>query len=84
MFALSEQRVPIWTLFRSDDNEGFNEWKSYSVPIPNANKSLYIAFTAVIGQPFVSDVILDDVVVSCSDSTSDNGKNTSLIRLGDA
>jgi len=73
--ALSEQRVPLWTLYRSGGD--FNKWKRYSVPMPN--ESVHIAFTAVIGQPFVSDVILDDVGVACWDTETFDKRMTTLM-----
>lgn len=63
--ALSEHRIPLRTLFSGNKNiASYNQWSHAEVMLPD-NGSFYVAFIAVLGKPFVSDILIDDVIEKC-------------------
>jgi hypothetical protein len=61
--ALSEHRVPVRTLLTWKELFA-HEWVRTEVELPNVS-FFYIVFVAVLGKPFASDVLIDDVTVNC-------------------
>lgn len=60
---LSVHKAPVRTLFAYSSNK-FNDWTTATVCVPAG--TYHLLFQARLGQPFVSDVLLDEIVVNKS------------------
>jgi hypothetical protein len=60
---LSVHKAPVGTLFPYSSNK-FNNWTTATVCVPTG--TFYLLFQARLGQPFVSDVLLDEIAVNKS------------------
>jgi len=60
---LSVEKAPVKTLFAYNINK-FNTWTQATACIPAG--TFYLLFVARLGQPFVSDVMIDEVAVNKS------------------
>lgn len=65
IIALSEHGIPIGKLYDTRNKWiSYNEWTIISFLLPTVG-SYYFMFVAVLGKPFVTDMMLDDVDVVC-------------------
>jgi hypothetical protein len=82
VIALSEHRVPIRTMFSWKEIKfaRYNEWVSTELELPEVD-FFYVMFVAVIGKPFASDVLIDDVTVNCI-SRQETEPGRQLLPLG--
>jgi hypothetical protein len=65
VIALSEHGIPIGKLYDSRRSWiSYNDWNEESIVLPTVG-SFYLMFVAVLGKPFVTDLMLDDVDVVC-------------------
>jgi MAM domain, meprin/A5/mu len=60
---LSIEKAPVKTLFAYSTNK-FNSWTQATMCVPAG--TYYLLFVARLGQPFVSDVMIDEVAVNKS------------------
>lgn len=76
---LSTQKAPVRTLFGYGSNK-FNAWTTATVCVPSGK--FYLMFKARLGQPFESDVMLDEVFVNRSSNVASCGFEDSISKRG--
>jgi MAM domain, meprin/A5/mu len=82
VYVLSEEKVPIVKLMRKEDNT-YNTWITKKCPLPT-EKLVYIMFVATLGLPFISDVMIDNVIIKADDESSlgkQLGRNSVAYRI---
>ena len=71
VYVLSEEKVPEMILLRKDDNY-YNSWVEAVYRLPKET-SIYVMFVATLGLPFVSNVMIRNVMVNSGERWSNNG-----------